>query len=46
MQVVVVVAKSCLSLCEPMDCSTSGSSILHYLPENLVPVKISLLFYH
>ena len=27
------VAKSCLTLCNPMDCSTSGSSVLHYLPE-------------
>ena len=27
------VAKLCLSLCDPMDCSTLGSSVLHYLPE-------------
>ena len=27
------VAKSCLTLCDPMDCSTPGSSVLHYLPE-------------
>ena len=27
------VAKSCLTLCDPMDCSTSGSSILHYVTE-------------
>ena len=27
------VAKSCLTLCNPMDCSMLGSSILHYLPE-------------
>ena len=26
-------AKSCLTLCDPMDCSTPGSSVLHYLPE-------------
>ena len=26
-------AKSCLTLCDPMACSTSGSSLLHYLPE-------------
>ena len=25
--------KSCLTLCNPMDCSTPGSSVLHYLPE-------------
>ena len=27
------VAKSCLTLCDPMDCSTSGFPVLHYLPE-------------
>ena len=27
------VAKSHLTLCNPMDCSTPGSSVLHYLPE-------------
>ena len=27
------VAKSCPTLCNPIDCSTPGSSILHYLPE-------------
>ena len=27
------VDKSCLTLCEPKDCSTPGSSVLHYLPE-------------
>ena len=27
------VAKSCLSLCDPMRCSTPGFSVLHYLPE-------------
>ena len=27
------VAKLCLSLCNPMDCSTPGFSALHYLPE-------------
>ena len=27
------VAKSCLTLCELMDCSTSGFPILHHLPE-------------
>ena len=26
-------AKSCLTLCSIMDCSTPGSSVLHYLPE-------------
>ena len=25
------VAKSCLTLCDPMDCSTLGSFVLHYL---------------
>ena len=27
------VAESCLTLCDPMDCSTPGFPILHYLPE-------------
>jgi len=27
------VAKSCPTLCDPMDCSMSGFPILHYLPE-------------
>ena len=27
------VAVSCLTLCDPMDCSTPGSSVLHHLPE-------------
>ena len=27
------VAKSCLTLCNPMSCSTPGFSVLHYLPE-------------
>ena len=29
----VVVAKSCLILCDPRDCSTPGFSVLQYLPE-------------
>ena len=27
------VAKSCWTLCDPMDCSRSGFPVLHYLPE-------------
>ena len=27
------VTKSCLTLCNPMDCSTPGSPVLHYLPK-------------
>ena len=27
------VSKSCLTLCDPMDCSTSGFPVLHYLLE-------------
>ena len=34
------VAKSCLTLCDPRDCSMLGSSILHYLPELLKFVSI------
>ena len=26
-------AKSCPTLCDPIDCSTPGSYVLHYLPE-------------
>ena len=33
------VAKSCLILRNPMDCSTSDPSILHYLPE-FVPIHV------
>ena len=29
------VTKSCPTLCNPMDCNTSGFSVLHYLPEFL-----------
>jgi len=28
-----LVAKSCLTLCDPMDCSMPGFPVLHYLPE-------------
>ena len=28
-----LVTNSCPTLCDPMDCSTPGSSFLHYLPE-------------
>ena len=27
------VAQSCLTLCDPMDCSMSGFPVLHHLPE-------------
>ena len=30
---VVQFAQSCLTLCDPMDCSMPGFSVLHYLPE-------------
>ena len=29
-----LVAKLCLTLCHPMDCSTPGFPVLHYLPES------------
>ena len=32
-QLVVPVPGSCPTLCNPMDCSTSGFPVLHYLPE-------------
>ena len=28
-----LVTKSCPTLCDPLDCSRPGSSVLHYLPE-------------
>ena len=28
-----VVAQLCLTLCDPMDCSTPGFPVLHHLPE-------------
>ena len=28
-----LVAKSCLTRCDPMDCSMSGLPVPHYLPE-------------
>ena len=28
-----LVAKSCLSVCDPMDCSTPGFPVLRHLPE-------------
>ena len=30
---IVTVAKLCLTLCNPTNCSTPGLSVLHYLPE-------------
>ena len=33
MWLLLTVAKSCLTLCDPMDCSTPGSPLLHYLLE-------------
>ena len=34
------VVKSCLTLCDPMGCSTSGFPVLHYLPELLKLMSI------
>ena len=31
--IVVVHSLSCVQLCNPMDCSTLGFPVLHYLPE-------------
>ena len=30
---IVVVPRSCLALCNPMNCSTPSFPVLHYLPE-------------
>ena len=32
-EILCSVIKSCPTLCDPMNCSTSGFSVLHYLPE-------------
>ena len=37
------VDKSCLTLCNPMDCSTSGRSVLHYLLEFVQLLSIELV---
>ena len=34
------VAKSCLTLCDPLDCSTPGFPVLHHLPELLKLMSI------
>ena len=34
------VAQSCLTLCKPMDCSTSGFCVHFHLPELLKPMSI------
>ena len=40
------VAKSCLTLCEPMDCNMQDTPVLHYLPEFAeVYAPISLCFF-
>ena len=35
-------AKLCPTICNPTDCSTSGSSVLHYLPE-FAPMEFNIL---
>ena len=35
--------KSCLTLCNPMDCSVPGSSVLHYLEDLLKFMSIELV---
>ena len=37
------VAQSCPTLCDPMDCSTPGFPVLHYLPELLKLMSIESL---
>ena len=43
-----LVTKSCLILCDPMDCSTPGFPALHYLPEllKLMSIKSMMLSNH
>ena len=41
------VTKSCPTLCSPMDCSTPGPPVLHYLPEFVhMPVEFVILSNH
>ena len=37
------VTKSCLTLCDPINCSTPGFPVLHYLPELLKLMSIELV---
>ena len=41
------VTKSCLTLCDPTDYSSPGSSVLHYLPEfaQILVISIIILFF-
>ena len=34
------VAKSCLSLCNPVDCSTPDSLVLHYIPQEFAQIYV------
>ena len=38
------VTQSCLTLCSPVDCSTSGFPVLHYLPELVGDMNLMLRF--
>ena len=42
------VAKSCLTVCDPIDCGTPGLPVLHYLPEllKLMSTKSKMLSNH
>ena len=31
------ITKLCMTLCDPMDCSTLGFPVLHYVPESVAP---------
>ena len=37
----LILVQSCLTLCEPMDCSTPGIPVHHQLPELLKAMSIS-----
>ena len=43
--VVVVVPKLCPTLCSPMDCSTPGFPVLHYLLEFSIRKSINVIPY-
>ena len=38
--VVVVQSKSCLTLCDPINYSTPGFPVLHYLPEEFAQTHV------
>ena len=44
--ILIVVVKSCPTLCDPMDCSMPGFPVLHYLPEFTQTHVLWVRWYH